>query len=352
MIDWKKPMTQTFEYYIVDPITWKDKSKLNNVKSCTINRDYGAETLGSATIDIGESIGEAYIRVYLIANQNGVSEKHPLGTYLVQTPSSSFDGKAKSVSMDAYTPLLELKENPPPLGYSLLEGANIMENAYLIASDNVRAPVVRTQCTTNLFGDFVANTSDTWLSFLTDLISNAKYIFDLDEMGRILFSPKQDTASLQPVWTYDDDNDSILYPDITLNNDLYGIPNVVEIVHSNGGTFYYTRAVNDDPNSLTSTVSRGREIIHRITDTSTLGDPTKEQLDAYAEQFLRNASSLEYTISYFHGYCPVRIGDCVRLNYKRAGITDIKARVISQSIECKPGCKVTEKAIFTTKLWR
>ena len=67
---------------------------------------------------------------------------------------------------------------------------------------------------------------------------------------------------------------------------------------------------------------------------------------------MRALSSIEYTVSYKHGYCPVRVGDCIRLNYARAGINNIKAKVISQSIECIPGCPVTEKAVFTTKLWR
>ena len=71
----------------------------------------------------------------------------------------------------------------------------------------------------------------------------------------------------------------------------------------------------------------------------------------YAERLLRELSSVEYKVSYSHGYCPVRVGDCVRLNYKRAGIADIKAKVISQSIPCEPGCTVDETAVFTTKLW-
>ena len=66
MVDWTKSMQQTFEYYIVDPSTWKDTRLLNNVKSCTIDRDYEAQTLGSASIDITESLGECYIRVYLV----------------------------------------------------------------------------------------------------------------------------------------------------------------------------------------------------------------------------------------------------------------------------------------------
>lgn len=351
MPNWSASMQQTFEYYVVDPGTWKDIRRLENVKSCTISRDSETETLGSATINVSDSIGECYIRVYLVIIQNGITEKYPLGTYLVQTPSSNYDGKSQSVSMDTYTPLLELKENPPPLGYSVLKGENIMDAVYRLVREHARAPVVKTECSTTLFYDFVANTNDTWLSFLSDLISNAKFIFSLDELGRILFSPRQDTASLQPVWTYDDSNSSILYPDVSMDRDLYGIPNVVEVIYSNGSDYYYSRVVNDDSNSPISTVNRGREIIYRVTDPNLIGDPTENQIHEYARQLLRDLSSLEYTITYTHGYCPVRIGDCVRLNYTRAGLTNIKARVVSQSIKCEPGCPVTEKAVFTTKLW-
>ena len=349
--DWLSSMQQTFEYYIVDPGTWKDVRLLDNVKTCTISRDASAETLGSATIDVTESLGECYIRVYLVTIQNGLKERHPLGTFLVQTPSSSFNGKIRDVSMDAYTPLLELKESPPPLGYSILEGGNIMDMAYQICQEHTRAPVIRTSCNTNLYYDFVANTDDTWLTFVTDLIGNAKYTLALDEIGRVLFSPKQDTASLQPVWTYTDDNSSILYPEITMDHDLFGIPNVIEVVYSNGSDYYHHRVVNDDVNSPISTVNRGREIKKIITDPEIVGDPTEHQIKEYAEQLLREASTMEYTISYSHGYCPVRLGDCVRINYARAGLTDIKAKVISQTIKCEPGCPVQEKAVFTTKLW-
>lgn len=352
MPNWAASMQQNFEYYIVDPRTWKDTKLLDNVKSCTIKRDSDSETLGSATIDISESVGECYIRAYLVTIQNGIREKHPLGTFLVQTPSSSFDGKIRDVSMDSYTPLIELKEGMPPLGYSIPKDSNIMDLSYLLTREHVRAPVVKASSTSTLFNDFVADTNDTWLSFLTDLLANAKYAYDLDEMGRIIFSPKQDAASLQPVWTYNVDDESILYPELNMDHDLYGIPNVVEVIYSNGNGHYYSRVVNDDSNSPTSTVNRGREIIYRVTDPDLIGDPTNSQIDKYAEQLLRELSSVEYTITYTHGYCPVRVGDCIRFNYSRAGLKDIKAKVISQSIKCELGCPVTEKAVFTTKLWR
>ena len=66
----------------------------------------------------------------------------------------------------------------------------------------------------------------------------------------------------------------------------------------------------------------------------------------FEEKLLKELSSIEYTITYTHGYCPVHVGDCVRLNYSRAGLNNIKARVISQDIKCETGCSVTETAVF------
>lgn len=351
MIDWRKPMRQTFEYYVVDPGTWRDAERIYNVKSCNPKRDAKVETLGSASIEIAGTIDECYMRVYLVALQNGVTYRFPLGTFLVQTPSSKFDGKLTTVSLDAYTPLIELKETPPPIGYSLLKGENILDAAYRIVRERARAPVVKGGSDVTLNNDFVSDTDDTWLSFTSDLIANAKFSFDLDELGRILFAPKQDMASLQPVCTFDDGNSSILYPELETERDLYGIPNVVEVVYSDGVFCHYARVVNDDDNSPTSIKNRGREIVYRKTDPELAGNPTEEQVQEYAELLLKELSTLEYTATYTHGYCQNRVGDCVRLNYERAGLIDVKAKVISQSIKCIPGCPVTEKAVYTKKLW-
>ena len=136
-----------------------------------------------------------------------------------------------------------------------------------------------------------------------------------------------------------------------MSHDLYGIPNVVEVVYSKNSDHYYAKVVNDDPNSPTSTINRGREIVYRDTNPSMSGEPNNIIIQERAKQLLRNLSTIDYTVSYTHGYCPVRVGDCVRLNYSRAGITNVKAKVISQSIKCEPGTPVTEKAVFTAKLW-
>lgn len=343
-------MKQTFEYYVVDPGTWKDKQKLNNIISSTIDWDQASETLGSASIDSIDSLGECYVRTYMVVVQNGLTTKIPLGTHLVQTPSVTYDGTKHEVTNDAYTPLLELKEKTPPVGYTITKNEDIIKMAYKLVRENMRAPIFLTIGSKTLDEDFIADTDDTWLTLIRDLIAKDKCRLDLDEMGRVVFAPIQETEAMRPVWTYNDDNSSILYPEITMDRDLYGIPNVVEVIFSRDSKVLYSVAENNNSSSPVSIKNRGRRIVHRVTDPEIPGLPNQKNLDEYARLVLDQMSTLEYTVSYSHGYCGTRIGDCVRLNYKRAGINDIKAKIITQSITCNTGCMVDETAVFTSKL--
>ena len=351
MVDWLSSMQQTFEYYTVDPNTWRDVARINYVKTATINRDAQAETLGSATLDVDELVGESYIRIYLVTVQNGITQRHPLATVLAQTPVSNFDGMVRSVSMDAYTPLIELKEKYPPIGYFIPKGAKVMDWVYDRTRENLRAPVVKPVSNETLYEDFVAGADEKWLSFNGAAMAKVKYSYGLDELGQVIFVPNRNIDAMTPIWTFNDDNSSILHHSISMDHDLFGIPNVVEVSYSSGTGNLYARVENNDPSSPTSIVRRGRAIEDRVADLSVAGDPTQAMIEEYARQRLKELSSVAYTVTYTHAYCPVRLGDCVRLNYERAGIVNIKGKVISQSIKCEPGCPVTEKAVFLAKLW-
>lgn len=352
MPDWTKSMKQTFEYYEVDPNTWHDKKIITTILDSTIERDSGAETLGSASFNTSEILGECYIRVYLVTIQNGIRERFPLGTFLVQSPSYSFDGKIKNLSLDAYTPLIELKEKQPDIGFFTPKDRNVLEETYRLINDHLRAPVIKTSSEELVPYDFVSDINDTWMTYITDLIALSNYYINIDPMGRILFEPKQMKGALKPIWIYNDDNSSILYPSITLEKDLYGIPNIIEVIYSTDEYHFYTRVENREDDSPTSIQNRGREIIHRVSNPEIEGVPNKDKIERYAEKLLEEMSSLEYTITYTHGYCPTKVGDCVILNYKNAGLNNVKATIVSQTISCIPGTPVEEKAVFVDNLWR
>ena len=351
MIDWTASMKQTFEVYEVDPDTWGDVRRINNVASCSVTRDGSSSLLESATIECDEQLGECYLRIYLIANQNGYEQRFCLGTFLVQTPSSKFDGKVVTTSLDAYSPLIELKDQLPPIGYTVQKKLNIMDAVYKTTRDNLRAPVVKPSCDKTLFYPFTASSDESWLDYNTSLMQYANYSYSLDEMGRVLFEPSKKFSALKPVWIFTDDNSSILSADVSIDRDLYGIPNVVEVYFSNGGTRLSSKVVNDNPDSIISTVARGRIVMHRETNPSFSGQPTQAMIDEYARNLLESLSTLSYKVSFSHGYCPVRVGDAVQLNYHSAGLDKVNAVVTNQTIKCSTGVSVQATAIYTNKLW-
>ena len=351
MIDWTRSMKQTYEFYEVDPDSWSLKRKLDNIESATITYDDSSDGLCSATIDLVDYIGEIYIRIFLIVEQDKTTERFSLGTFILQTPNIKFDGKNNKISVDAYSPLLELKEKYIPNGYTILDGTRVMDIAYSLTKENTRAPVISTNSDEQTQSNFVANNDDTYLIFLNDLLRTINYRFDLDDTNKILFTPIQDTKSLSPVWTYTSNNSSILYPDISLERDIYGIPNVVEVLYSKDSGYKFARAENTEEGNPLSIKSRGREIIYRDSNPAFSGIPEDSTIKLYAEQLLRNLSTIECTISYKHGYCPVRVGDGVRLDYEKAGVNGVNAVVKSQKITCEPGCPVEETAVFSSALY-
>lgn len=351
-IDWTKSMKQEFEFYKVNPATWKDDEQLHHITNFKIVRDLSESTCGHANISTTKDYGESYIRAYMKCTQGEEQEMVPLATVLAQTPGKQYDGFKATYDIDAYTPLIELKNDKPPIGYAIKKGLNVMIQACRLTAENINAPLIEAKREgQNFRNNFCANLDDTWLSFISDMIQYVQMRFEIDGMGRVTFAPFQELSSLSPCWTYTDDENSIFYPEIKDDQDFYSIPNVVEILYSSYKGMMYVRVENNDPNSKVSTVNRGRTILYRDTNPSVSETATIKEVKEYAVTLLKELSSLEHTVTYSHGFTPVQIGSCVRLNYERAGLVDVKAKVISQSFDCSPGCKVEETAVYTTNLW-
>lgn len=346
MADWTRSMQQTFEFFEVDAASWRNKRKLQNVSKFSITNDLTSELLSSAEFTIEDALDEMYIRAYLVVKQDDTKERFCLGTWLIQRSESAFNGMYQEVSYEGYSPLQELSEKLPVLGSYVAKGEQVLYSAYLLMRESMRAPVVKPTDDITLAENFIAESDDTELSFCSDLIAQAGYHFELDDTSQALFAPDVALASMQPVWTYNDDNSSILQADITNTQDMYSIPNVVEAIYSGATTTIMGTAKNTDENSPVGIPRRGREIVQRITDVKWDGTPTTQMLNDYAKQQLDSLSALTCTITYTHGYNGVRIGDCVRMNYKAAGLTDIRAKVVEQSIEGETSCQIEETAEY------
>ena len=347
-VDWTQDYAITYEFWLVDTGTWGDRRMLDTVTEESMDWDDAKLTLGSATLECAEELGEVYVRTYLVATQGTDTARECLGTFMVQTSDESFDGRAGSFTADAYTPLHEMSETMPEIGYTTPSDDLVLERGAKIARQHTRAPVANAPASTMRCGDFVANLDDSWLTYGSDLIAKERHRYMVGPRGDIYQQPIADEASMRPVHTFRDDAISILRPEVTGSSDLYGMPNVVEVIYGSK----VARAVNDDPDSPISTVRRGREVVHRITNPDLSDNPTEDEAMAYAVAELRNLSTRERTVVFSHGYVPnVWLGDCVRIEYGRAG-RYVNAVIRKRSIECKTELVITETATYTERMWR
>lgn len=349
-IDWTQGMRQTFMFCEVDPDSWDDTRVLDNVLEASLKTDRQLETLGNAFLTVDGEVGEAYVRAYLSVYQGGESERVPLGTYIVQTPTREMDGRRISSKCACYTPLLEAKEKYPPIGTVAARGRSAEECAAEILQNALRAPVTAYSGATVLQSTVVAEPSQTALGFALQLLDIANSHLTLDGFGRVAIAPNIDPSAAQPRWTFRDDSASIVKGDKVESADWYGIPNVVEAVWSGARGTVSERAVNSDPDSPLSTVGRGREVVHRITNPA-LTNPDSPALREYAERELRRLCAMDRSIVIRHGWCGVRVGDCVRLELERDGIK-ANGTVTAQSIDCRTGCTVESTVRWTESLWR
>ncbi len=346
VIDWTKEMRQTFEFYEVDPRTWQNVRLLPQVVSAEITCDDELPTGGSATFEASEDVGEVYVRTYLVAEQGGERSAECLGTHMAQTCSDDHDGKSRLLKLEAYTSLIELKGDCPPLGHHVSAGRLAGDAAAQAAAEHCRAPVDGSPGAVALAVHYRCEPDQTWLDLVAALAAKEGRRPYPTPLGRITFIPGRNAAALVPVWKFTDDTASIVRPEISHARDYYGVPNRVEVVWSGEAGCLSAIAENHSPDSPLSIENRGWVWLYRETSPD-LEDPTQEDVQAYADSLLTDLSTVDHEVTYTHGYVPaVKVGTCVELDLRRAKVR-ARAVVASQRIVCGTGCQVEERAVWT-----
>lgn len=339
-------MTRTYEYWTVNPETWGDSELLDTVTGCTVTRDSDDETLGSASFSMDSWEGERYVRVYLIATQDGVRERVPIGTYLVQASSREFDGMRGYMSVTGYTPLKELLDDGPPLGFSVSSGYATKQAARLM-SLYARMPVGDVESAGAVQEAYVAKPEDTWIGYINGLLAMGSFHIALDGRGNALLAPDQSADAAAPVFTFSDDKASILQPSVSVTNNLGETPNVVEVVYSTDTGYLVARVENSSESSESSTKTLGRQKLHRENSPDLPDSPTQSDVNQYAAKLMKELGAATYEATFRHGFVPdLNLGVAVRLDYKAMGL-DTVGVIVNQSIECTPACQVTTTVRYT-----
>lgn len=161
------------------------------------------------------------------------------------------------------------------------------------------------------------------LSMINSLLSALDYrTLTMDPYGIPTSGPYQNPDTAPVVWTYAVDRSSVVMPGIDIEFDMYNIPNIwIASVSEPDRPALLSVKINSDPNSIFSTVSRGRNIVRVIELTDGDGDgviesATQAILDAKVAR-VASVASQQYAVASFNtGLMPFHgSGDVALVNY-------------------------------------
>lgn len=150
------------------------------------------------------------------------------------------------------------------------------------------------------------------LTIANDLLQAINFeTLSMTSMGIPIANSYRSPDQVAPIWSYKVDRDSVIVPGIDVELDLFKIPNVfVCIVSEPDRATLRSVYVNDDPNSLTSTVTRGRSIVMMVEPPQTTPGMDTEQapdqatLDAKVLRAAQEASQQFEVATFSTGLMP------------------------------------------------
>lgn len=349
-IDWTRGYSATFRLYEVDPDTWADAGRLYGATSASVERtdDGDAPELESSSVEIDDDVGtgfrERLLRLVMIAVQDGARERVDVCTQrYAATSGKTHRGyrtrslKGRSVLHAAATSTTAMVYGPyVPAGS---DGA--LEVARMLRAAGVG--IVNVEGSFLLDEPYVFDRSENVLKSAWAILRAGGYRICIDGRGTVTVLQRAESGG-EPALDLSGDLVRLVIPGIGDELDWSDIPNrYIAVDGSDVAT-----VVNDDPLSLTSTVTRGHYVDRYDSSPIRING---ESLEAYATRRLAEESiatdSRDIEREWWPGVYP---GDLVRASLPRDGMQG-EFRVRRQSLRCGAGIVVTERSEREVVAW-
>lgn len=319
-MEWSKGFKASYHACLVNPDTWADAERIE-ILSGNINRTSTGlrESADIGCIDYDHG-SDKWIRIWMDVEQAGSKEHIAMFTGLVSAPEKQIDGSIADMTLQCYSVLKPAQDVLLPRGWYAARGfagAEIVAQLLSIGP----APVVYEEGSPRLLQYIIAEDGETNLTMADKILDAIGWRIKIDGDGTIRVCPQADAESAIFGAL---ENDQI-EPKVKIKNDWFDCPNVFRAVTDSESATAY----DNDPDSMLSTESRGREVWEEETSVK-LNDG--ESLAKYAERRLKELQSVSTEISYNRSYDPsVAVSDRIRLHYPAQDLSGIFV-VISQKI--------------------
>lgn len=338
-MDWSKGYTLKVYAAIVDPSNWTDTGETVDLTSLSVKRGED-DLIQSATLDCAhyENQNEVWFRAWMDALQDGASVHVPLFTGVAAPTKRDINGSLISSSLDCYSVLKPAADVLLQKGWYApidMNGAELVRRLLSIGPAPVE--VTDTASSPTLKSAIVAENNESHLTMANKILDTIGWTMSITGDGYIIISKKSDNI----VSTYDSLFNDIVEPEVTEEADWFSCPNVFRATLNDESAI----ARDDDPNSILSTVSRGREIWK---EENNVALNTDESLAEYARRKLKEAQQYSTKLSYKVRFNPdVNVGDIISINYPGQNLTGT-FRITEQTINIDSGISVSEEA---TRVW-
>lgn len=334
----------------IDPATWAEGAELAGVRSASVEAsdDGDAPLLVSGEVvtdaEVGSEPFSGWLALSATCEQAGQVERVSLAALWCERTASEIERRADSRTLAGRSVLWPCSKSyvldlPDINGYAPA-GCDGVEFAARLVSATTPAPVVARggfRLDTSIVFDREARVHEAAWMVLRAGACAMRVLGD----GTIEIGPRPAEPSLD----LDAAHASLLVPSVGIDADTTEVPN--RYVAIDGAEVAV--AVNDDPTSPVSTVSRGWA--HTVRDYSPIR-VNGETLAAYAARRLEEESTVSERVTYPREFWPgVAVGDLARASIASAGLTG-DLRISRQRIECGRGIPVEEEARREVRLWQ
>ena len=246
-----------------------------------------------------------------------------IGTFFIGYSDTSYrldgDSLMASGTVNGWSVLKALQDVRLGYAYTVSAGTYAIAKAIQLIQ-GVGLPVnVANESSYQLANDHTFNPDDTLLTVVNWLCTTANYQAPYpDAYGTIQIQQYVDPSERATVATFQDDEQSIMYPDVSIENDWQEIPNVYKLYYATDTIAIHAEARNTTGSKASLDARGGRELseVDSVSELSGADSAAMAaNLEAMAAKKLLNNSQEIERVELSHPYIPLVANDAVKVIY-------------------------------------
>jgi len=339
--------TLSFRYQLLDknnqPKGWLDSvlaASVANNALAEIKRTARFTLMDSANINWLSDRIKPWIRLKM---PDGGWAEWPQGVFLLSTPTRKVTKTGQIIrEVEAYDQLVILRDDRVTDRCTVTAGTNYITavKQILDGAGITNQNLTPTDKTLPADREWAPGTPK--LRIINDLLSAINYrSLWFDENGVAVAEPYISPADRAAEYTYRDDDQSVIFPEVVETLDLFDVANRwVLVVSEPDRPVLVSTYTNDNPDSPTSTVSRGRVIVD-FREGEDAAD--QDSLDAKAARLAFEASQVYQQVEFETAIMPIHSdSDVIELYFSALGLA-AKYAEVSWEMELRAGAKMKHR---------